>query len=449
MKEGIDMKKSDNMHYIKTPALITISTSPTAGIHKNHEAVPAKLVPYFPKKAAVKISRRKSIFVKKRTAKSNNPVFYVSNPVTAQHGAIPDLARFIKENVKVHQRNLVTDDAVEEIKSIWQDTDCELTLPLPDYNASFVLLVNGYFDLIKGKFHRFKHGKSKYNPGYSRFLLHAEYLNDSPYDGPEFDPILPALAQLVTGFPTQRFLIWAAGSELCDFVQKYLKAVLPEPGAFQYLQTTANMPEYLNAADSDSHCIIVKVASAKVLTATFWKKLLLFSDRKLPVLIMADFPPMLADDDNEIAEKLQKNMFIIPENLEVGNLPLDITAEVVNQLVSSALRKLFLKNNSIEPDICPEVDAIFFRPDPNNVTAMLKWLFAKEMKHTGAKLDIITVQEIALRLKEPVTKLGGDPDKFNEISVGMALTKLEIEKDFIKLPDTKGKVSVIVGYVWI
>ena len=176
---------------------------------------------------------------------------------------------------------------------------------------------------------------------------------------------------------------------------------------------------------------------------------MLLAERKMPVLIVAEFLPFLPPDCDALAKQLQKCLYIVPESMNAADLPAEVTEEVTNALVSSAIRELFHKINAIEPDTCPEVDEMFSRPDPNDVRAMLEWLFAKRIIHTAQSSDAISVQDITVRLKEIAAMFGGDPEKYTVNGIGKYLKDLGMKKEERKLLTTKGKVSVVVGYKWI
>ena len=434
----------------KVPGLLELLGSPIGGIGRDKKTNDSftTTFKFYDKQLAKKISKKQCIY------RNRKKQFYVRAPYTAQFIPITDPHRFIKERVKIYKRHEITESVTAGVISYWLNPYLGYARDLPDQDLNYPLMCNGYFEMHYGKFHESKLNKNE-NPGYSRFLVNATYVEDTQGWIEESDPILPNLAQLVTGIVTQRRIVWVTNKELRNFLIKLLETVLPESGAYQYLSSSAYKSDYQNAADSDCHCAIVKVASANELTDTFWGKLKVLADNQKPVLIQADFLPFTVRDvdgkDDEgvtLAEYLQKHLYIEPESMPNRNLPSEVNDEIVNTLVSSALRKLFEKINAVEPDICPEVDAIFSRPDPNNIPEMITWYINNEMLHTEVDSDVIQVKEFADRLKAVAIKAGGDGKNYTPNGIGMRLKRLDIKTTEQKLPSTKGKVSVFIGYKW-
>ncbi len=436
-------------------------SSPTAGIGKDKKTSGSGSikVKFYEKVLAKEISEKHHIY-KKGGANSKKPQFYTCNEDTC-YKPIIDVQRFLKENVKIHQRHEITEKVTAGVISYWRDPYYDYTDELPDQDTQYVLMLNGNFDMNYGKFREFK-PLCKNNPGYRRFVVNATYVKETPDWVEDIDPVMPSLMQLVTGIAIQRRFIWFTNKELRSFFLMVLEAVLPDSGAYQCLPSSANKSDYQDAADSDCHCVIVRVDSASELTNTFWDKLKVLADKQKPVLILADFLPFLVRDDSNdnkasdgkdnkgvtLAKYLQKHLYIEPESMPISNLPTEITDEIANTLVSSALRKLFLKINAVEPDNCPEVDAIFARPDPNKIPEMIAWYIKNKTHHTEVDTDVIQLKEFAERLKAEIIKSGGDEKKYTSIGLGMKLKKLGIKTTEQKLATTKGKVSVLVGYKW-
>ena len=443
-----------------------LHSSPTAGIGKekdNNDYFSYKVKDRY-KQLAKKIKKKGFPIYRKGRFNNKNPSFFIREP-TGRYARITDLLRFIKEAMPIRRRGEITEDDVPGIINYWKNPDYEFTTELPDQDTQYVLMLNGNFDMNYGKFRKFK-PLCKDNLGYRRFVVNATYVKETPDWVEDIDPVMPSLVQLVTGIAIQRRFIWLTRKELRIFFITVLEAVLPESGAYQCLPSSANKSDYQDVADSDCHCVIVRVDSASELTNTFWDKLKVLADKQKPVLILADFLPFLVRDDSDkgnkcndnkapdgkdnkgvtLAKYLQKHLYIEPESMPISNLPTEITDEIANILVSSALRKLFLKINSVEPDICPEVDAIFARPDPNNIPEMIEWYIKNKILHTEINTDVIQVKEFAERLKAEVIKSGGDGKNYTPNGIGMRLKKLSIKTTEQKLATTKGKVSVLVGY---
>ncbi len=432
----------------KLRGLFQMLSYPTAGIGKDKKTSGSgsTKVKIFEKVLAKNISKKRYIYRKGR-ANSKKPEFFTSDEYFCPKPII-SVQRFLKENVEEHQRHEITEKVTTSVISYWRDPYYGYTHELPNQDRNYVLMRNGYYDMYYGEFREFKLNK-KENPGDRRFLVNATYVEETPGWVEELAPILPSWGQPVTGVGTERGLIWNPYNNINNFLIELLRAVFPDSDAYQYLFPNSPTPDYQKAAESDCHCIIVKVASASELTESLWKKLLLLSERKMPVLIVAEFLPFLPPDCDALAKQLQKCLYIVPESMNAAVLPAEVTEEVTNALVSSAIRELFHKINAIEPDTCPEVDEMFSRPDPNDVRAMLEWLFAKRIIHTAQSSDAISVQDITVRLKEINAMFGGDPEKYTVNGIGKYLKDLGIKKEERKFPTTKGKVSVVVGYKWI
>ncbi len=439
-----------------------VHSSPTAGIGKekdNNDYFSYKVKNRY-KQLAKKIKKKGFPIYRKGRFNNKNPSFYIREP-TGRYARITDLLRFIKEAMPIRRRGEITEDDVPGIINYWKNPDYEFTTELPNQDTQYVLMLNGNFDMNYGKFREFE-PLCKNNPGYRRFVVNATYVKETPDWVEDIDPVMPSLMQLVTGIAIQHRFIWLTNKELRSFFIMVLEAVLPDSGAYQCLPSSANKSDYQDAADSDCHCVIVRVDSASELTNTFWDKLKVLADKQKPVLILADFLPFLVRDDSNdnkasdgkdnkgvtLAKYLQKHLYIEPESMPISNLPTEITDEIANTLVSSALRKLFLKINAVEPDICPEVDAIFARPDPNDIPKMIAWYIKNKTHHTEVDTDVIQLKEFAERLKAEIIKSGGDEKKYTSIGLGRKLKKLGIKTTEQKLATTKGKVSVLVGYKW-
>ena len=427
------------------PDYFLISESATAGCEIAENIIPLKLKKSFGLKLAVTAATKHAIYRSGR-ADSSKLSFYYWNKTTGVPTIITNLAPFLRGCIKPHKRSFVTEKIVEEVESHWRDVSLGLTIPLPPQNHRYPVLQNGYFDVLKGNFHKYK--LQRWNPGYCHFVINTSYSTKKCYSFSSRQ-VPVALGQLVTGFPMNRNLI-CCHNNVAAFLIQILKAALPDEGAIQELPASAPKPDCHDAADSDSHCLILKISTATDMSATLFSKLQILAKSQKPVLIVTEFKPFIPDGvDIDEAMNMQASIRIVtavtPEDLSQID-PSNV--ENVSKIVSCSLRAMSDLVNSVEGDICPEAQDLFERVDPNNIKDMLKKLRDVEIEDSGDSSDIITVQDLTEKLTAFVNSAGGDGTKISVNGVGKYIKDLKIRKDNIRLPGAKGKVSAIIGYRW-
>lgn len=428
----------------KIPEFIIIYEDAIAGIKRDESLIRLKMKKSLGLKLARKVTKKRMIY-RKGQANSPNPKFYYQDFNYPVPISIADLGVFLRSCVKPHKRSLVTKQIVEEVTTHWLDASLGLTKPLPQVNHRYPVLINGYFDILKRAWHKYKY--QKYNPGNAHFIIHAEYSKkDCLINTPQ---LLVVLGQTTTGFRMKRNLDWC-NSNIGDSIVRFLKVVLPDNGAVHELSISALKPDYHDAAVSDSNCEILKITEAKDISATLFAKLKILAQSQKPVLIVSDFLPFVPDGvNNDDAMKIQDSIRILTnvasEELREINLS---NPEKVSEIVSSSLRAVSDSVNSIEGDICPEAKNLFEHGDPNNTKDMLLKLYDAEIEDSGDSNDIITVQDLTEKLSAFVNSAGGDGSKISVNGVGKFLNDLKIRKDDVKLPIRKSKVKAIIGYKW-
>ena len=335
---------------------------------------------------------------------------------------------------------MVTDAVSERVLQFWFDSEEYRLDPLPEWEPRYVLLENGYFDVISGSFTKFK--GNNYCPGYPHFSVNASFMEHQSVSIQLPTQQLRVLGQLTSGFAITRCIFWSADVLFSDFAKSILNTVLPEKGAIIRLKASSPTDEFKNACNGFNHCVIIELVSASELTQSLWKKLKILAGAKKPTLVIAPFLPFVVDNNPELEVFKESLLIATPANFADYPKAEQIYQVMIDQIARAALMQLHELIISPLPDDCADVEDIFCRPDPNTVKDMLERFIRDCLTFTGNVSNTIPVSELTQALKEYVKKFGGDPSKVTPNGIGKYLNDLNIKKTTIS-----GKQH-IVGFTW-
>lgn len=407
------------------------------------EAIKTKKKKSLSEKLAIKIGNKKHMY-KKGQSNSPNLIFYEYKD--GCYCPIKDLMVFIRECAKPEERMDIDENVVKEIVDYWLEPGYGFPPNIGSRDPRYVSLNNGWYDILKGNFSAYNNFRGKYCPGYQRFRLQAVFLKPKKLtDAPQQSIKARSLGQLLTGFRLPRNIIWCCDSDYASFLESVLRSSLPEKAVF-YLSSTALKPEFKNACENDSHCVVVPLSEAKELTLALWGKLKVLSDSKKPTLIVAPFFPFIPKEMKIDIDWIIKALLIIkPDTLTTDIFP-EGTQNDLNQIVSAALSQLHSVICSVYPDTCPNAERIGEQPDFNDVKGILKMYIDRYLIETKNEKDIIPVDDLTRKIQVYVEDAGGDPSIFKRNGIGKYLNDLKIRKETVKDPATGKPCSSLIGY---
>ena len=405
----------------RIPDYFTIHESPTKGC--SYEENEYKIWRSFEEKLAKKIPRHIRLYRSGSIAWKNASVFYYQNSRLCQ---VKNLITFIKLHTKPEKRILVTDAVSDRVLQFWFDSEEYRLDPLPEWEPRYVLLENGYFDVISGSFTKFK--GNNYCPGYPHFAVNASFMKQQSVSIQLPTQQLRVLGQLTSGFAITRCIFWSADALFSDFAKSILNTVLPEEGAIIRLKASSPTDEFNNACNGFNHCVIIELESAGELTRSLWSKLKILAVAKKPALVIAPFLPFVVDNNPELDLFKESLLIVPPANFADYPKAEQIDQTMIDQIARAALKQLHELIINPLPDDCADVEDIFYRPDPNNVKDILERFIRDCLIFTGNESDAIPVSELTEALKEYVKKFGGAPSKVKDKGVGKYLNDLGIKK---------------------